>query len=186
MKAFSSMIGRRMVPRALYDVLAQDFANPLNRTRVPRLTLIVIRFGAHVHARRLRGVPRLLWRLADVLWVRIVMSAELQPSARIGPSLGLPHGGRGVSIAADVEVGANCAIYPYVTVGLDGRSAPPRLADGVMVATGARVLGDVTVGRGAKVGANSVVIRDIPPGATAFGVPARLLRQDGPGSERTD
>jgi serine O-acetyltransferase len=178
------VLDRRTNLTALRRTLAEDFANPLNRTWVPRLTLVVIRVGAHVHVRRMRGVLRLLWRIADVMWLGVAMSAEFPPSARIGPALGLPHGGRGVSLAPDTQIGANCTIYPFVTIGQDGRSAPPRLEDGVVVATGARVLGNVVVGSGAHVGANSVVIRDVPSGATAFGVPARLLRQDPAAPER--
>jgi serine O-acetyltransferase len=172
------VLGQRLELAALRRTLAQDFANPLNRTWVPRTTLVVIRVGAHLHDRELRGALSRLWRLADVLWLGVAMGAEFPPSAQIGPALGLPHGGRGVSIAAGAQIGADCTIYPFVTIGQDGREAPPRLDDGVIVATGARILGDVTVGARAHVGANSVVIRNVPAGATAFGVPARVLRQD--------
>jgi hypothetical protein len=123
------VLDRRTNLTALRRTLAEDFANPLNRTWVPRLTLVVIRVGAHVHVRRMRGVLRLLWRIADVTWLGVAMSAEFPPSARIGPALGLPHGGRGVSLAPDAQIGANCTIYPFVTIGQDGRSAPPRLED---------------------------------------------------------
>jgi serine O-acetyltransferase len=121
---------------------------------------------------------RLLWRLADTVYLRVVMGAEFPPSARIGPGLALPHAGRGVSIDPDARIGAHCMIFPFVTIGRDGRSASPCVGDDVSMGTGARILGPVTVGSGAHVGANSVVIRDVPAGATAFGVPARILRQE--------
>ena len=163
--------------QALVQILRDDFARPANVTGAQRLSLIVVRVGQHVHERRSGGFGRLLWRLADTVYLRVVMGAEFPPSVRIGPGLSLPHAGRGVSIDGDAGIGANCMIFPFVTIGRDGRSASPRLGDDIMVGTGARILGPVTVGSGAHVGANSVVIQDVPPGATAFGVPARILRQ---------
>jgi serine O-acetyltransferase len=178
MRGFGDVMGGWAAIGQLAQVLHDDFARPANRTHAQRLTLVIVRVGQLVHERRMRGVVRLLWRLADVIYLRIVMGAEFSPSARIGPGLAVPHAGRGVSIADDAVIGGNCMIFPFVTIGRDGRSASPCLEDDVTVGTGARILGPVTVGSRARVGANSVVIRDVPDGATAFGVPARNLRHE--------
>jgi serine O-acetyltransferase len=171
---------RRTELEELRRVLKADFGKRANRTRAQKLTLVVIRLGQHLDVHHRGGLPLFIWRVADVVYLRIVMGAEFPRTARIGPGLMVPHAGRGVSIAQDAVIGANCMIHPFVTIGRDERSAAPRLENGVMVATGARILGPVTVGDRARVGANSVVIRDVPAGATAFGVPARILRQDAP------
>lgn len=91
----------------------------------------------------------------------------------LGPGFFVQHG-----IATNVtarRVGANCWINQQVTVGWRDSTGCPILEDGVSVGAGARVLGPITVGRGSRIGANAVVVRDVPPGVTAVGVPARHL-----------
>ena len=78
-------------------------------------------------------------------------------------------------IVAARRVGANCWINQQVTIGFDRPGERPVLGDRVSVFAGAKVLGNVTVGDGARIGANAVVLEDVPPGHTAIGVPARLL-----------
>jgi serine O-acetyltransferase len=125
-------------------------------------------------------IGRLLWQPLD--------SLELNcPS--IGPGLVVAHG-YGAVLTAE-RVGANCTIHQQVTVGwrdvvqsghVQGPLRPPILADNVFLGTGAKILGGITVGKDVVVGANAVVIRDVPDGCTAVGVPARHLpaRQDAP------
>lgn len=93
--------------------------------------------------------------------------------SKIGPGLFIQHGF--ATIVAAREVGANCWINQQVTIGFDRPGARPVLGDNVAVYAGAKVLGDITVGDGARVGANAVVLHDVPPGATAVGIPARIL-----------
>lgn len=100
-------------------------------------------------------------------------------SSEIGPGLFIQHGF--ATIVAARRVGANCWINQQVTIGFDSPEDRPVLGDRVSVHAGAKVLGAVTVGDGARIGANAVVIKDVPPGATAVGVPARILA---PKSER--
>jgi serine O-acetyltransferase len=94
-------------------------------------------------------------------------------SSEIGPGLFIQHGF--ATIVAARSVGANCWINPQVTIGFDRPGDRPVIGDNVAVHAGAKVLGAVTVGDGARVGANAVVIADVPAGHTAVGVPARLL-----------
>jgi serine O-acetyltransferase len=91
----------------------------------------------------------------------------------IGPGLFVQHGF--ATIVAAARVGANCWINQQVTIGFDRPGARPVLGDGVSVHAGAKVLGAVTIGDGARIGANAVVLHDVPAGCTAVGVPARIL-----------
>ncbi len=94
-------------------------------------------------------------------------------TSEIGPGLFIQHGF--ATIVAARSIGANCWINQQVTIGFDRPEARPVLGDGVAVYAGAKVLGAVTIGDGASIGANAVVLHDVPAGCTAVGVPARIL-----------
>src|SRR5437016_6000792 len=108
---------------------------------------------------------------------RILTGIEIHPGATIGRRVFIDHG-MGVVIGETAEVGDDCTIYQGVTLGgtsLARKKRHPTLAAGVVVGAGAKVLGPFTVGAGAKIGSNSVVVKEVPPGATALGIPARIL-----------
>lgn len=101
---------------------------------------------------------------------------EIHPGARIGRRFFIDHG-MGVVIGETAEIGDDCMIYHGVTLG--GSSAEPvkrhpTLGNGVMVGAGAKILGPVHIGDGSQVGANAVVVHDVPAEATAVGIPARV------------
>lgn len=136
-------------------------------------------------SRRLLGVLRRYQRLRSRALARslvplyrfwsAVCGADIPLNAAIGGGLLLPHPS-GVVIHPDAVIGPNCLIFQQVTIGQGGRvPGAPRIGGHVDIGAGARVLGGITVGDHARVGANAVVLRDIPAGATAVGVPARLL-----------
>ena len=103
----------------------------------------------------------------------VVTGADIPLGCTIGGGLLLPHP-NGVVIHPDAQIGPNCLIFQQVTLG-GGRGGAPRLAGQVDVGAGAKLFGAITIGAHARVGANAVVLQDVPPGATAVGVPARLL-----------
>lgn len=108
-------------------------------------------------------------------WWSIVTGADVPLNCRLGGGLLMPHP-NGVVIHPDAEVGPNCLIFQQVTIGTRGGGAP-RIEGHVDIGAGAKIIGAVTVGCHAKIGANSVVLEDVPPGATAVGVPARIVRR---------
>lgn len=112
---------------------------------------------------------------------RFFTGIEIHPAARIGKRLFIDHG-MGVVIGETAEIGDDVTIYHGVTLGGTGKERGkrhPSIGNGVVIATGAKVLGNISVGAGAKIGANSVVLKDVPAGATVVGVPAKVVRIDG-------
>lgn len=103
-----------------------------------------------------------------------VSGADIPLNAQIGGGLLLPHP-NGVVIHPDARIGPNCLIFQQVTLGTRGDGRAPVLQGHVDVGAGAKLLGGITVGAHAVVGANAVVLADVPPGAVAVGIPAKIL-----------
>ncbi len=132
-----------------------------------------------IHALHRSGIPLLPRWLSNVN--RFFTGIEIHPNARIGRGFFIDHG-MGVVIGETAEVGDNCTIYQGVTLGgtsLARGKRHPTLGNNVTVGVGAAVLGAITIGDHAKIGGGSVVVRDVPPNATAVGVPARIVMKDG-------
>ena len=127
------------------------------------------------HALQQRGVaffPRLISQLA-----RFLTGIEIHPGATLGRGFFIDHG-MGVVIGETAEIGDWVMIYQGVTLGGTGKQTGkrhPTLEDNVVIGVGAIVLGDITIGAGARVGGGAVVVKDVPPHATAVGVPARVV-----------
>jgi serine O-acetyltransferase len=135
-------------------------------------------FRAVFYHRLHHGNPTgaLLGRLCAPIW-RIVPGLELDGTRLIGPGLFISHG-QGTVLSAE-RIGANLWVHHQVTIGWDYHSdRRPIIGDGVFIGAGAKIMGAITVGDGARIGANAVVVCDVPPGATAIGIPARI--QTGP------
>ncbi|MBB3221745.1 serine O-acetyltransferase [Pseudoduganella umbonata] len=111
---------------------------------------------------------------------RIVTGIEIHPGARIGRRVFIDHG-FGVVVGETAEIGDDCTIYQGVTLGgtslTPGKKRHPTLERGVIVGAGAQVLGGFTVGEYAKVGSNAVLLKPVPPGATAVGNPANIVQK---------
>jgi len=104
---------------------------------------------------------------------------EIHPGAKLGRRIFIDHGA-GVVIGETAEVGNNVVIYQGVTLGGTGKDTGkrhPTIEDDVMISAGAKVLGPFTVGQGSKIGAGSVVLKEVPPHSTVVGVPGRIVKQ---------
>lgn len=135
-------------------------------------------------ARRLRqrSVPLLPEALAVA--IRHLFSSHLPPEVDIGEGTRLGYGGMGVVIHRDAVIGRHCMVAQGVTIdaGAEGRRAP-RIGNHVRIGAGVYVSGDITIGDFAVLGANAVVLEDVPRASVVAGIPARVLRTD-PGLER--
>jgi serine O-acetyltransferase len=108
---------------------------------------------------------------------RFITGIEIHPGARIGNGLFIDHG-MGVVIGETAEIGDNVTIYHGVTLGGTGKDKGkrhPTIGDNVIIGAGVKVLGPIYVGSGAKIGANAVVLKDVPANATAVGIPAKMI-----------
>src|SRR5437667_5666537 len=141
------------------------------------------------------GFHALVWhRLAHWLWQRgwllagrfashigrVLTGIEIHPGARVGRRVFIDHG-MGVVIGETAELGDDCTLYHGVTLGgtsWNKGKRHPTLGQGVVIGAGAKVLGPIVVGEGAKIGSNAVVVKDVPPGATALGMPARVILEE--------
>jgi serine O-acetyltransferase len=126
-----------------------------------------------------RGPWAGLARRAAVLRHRFwsaVTGAEIPLNSRIAGGLLIPHP-NGIVIHPDAEIGPNCLLLQQVTLGHGTRPGLPRLGGHVDIGAGAKVLGGVSIGDHARIGANAVVLSDIPAGATAVGIPARVIQR---------
>ena len=159
------------------SIIARD---PAARSR-----LEVILCYPGLHAIWLHRIAHLLWHLGLKLLARIVSHTarfitgiEIHPAVIVGKRVFIDHG-LGVVIGETAEIGDGCTIYQGVTLGSTsfdkGCKRHPTLGRDVVVSAGAKVLGNLFVGDGAKIGANAVVIQMVPAGATAVGVPARII-----------
>ncbi|HEX8075207.1 MAG TPA: serine O-acetyltransferase [Thermoleophilaceae bacterium] len=131
------------------------------------------------HALHDGGIPLLPHVLANLS--RVVTGVEIHPAARVGDALFIDHGA-GVVIGETAEIGDNVTLYQGVTLGGTGFARGkrhPTVEDDVTIGSGAKLLGPIRVGRAAKVGANSVVIHDVPANSTVVGNPGHPVRVEG-------
>ena len=174
---------RKTVGEIKYDVAAI-------RDRDPAATsdLEVMLLYSGFHARTMHRAAHALYKKGHKLPARaisqfskFVTGIEIHPGAKIGKGLVIDHGS-GVVIGETAEIGDNCTLYQGVTLGGTGKDTGkrhPTLGNNVMVGSGAKVLGPFSVGDGAKIASNAVVLEQVPENATAVGVPARVVRING-------
>src|SRR6202162_4827138 len=116
-------------------------------------------------------------------WGRWLTGIEIHPGATIGRRVFIDHG-MGVVIGETAEIGDDCTLYHGVTLGgtsWNKGKRHPTLGNGVVLGAGAKILGPITVGDGARVGSNAVVVKDVTPGATAIGIPAHIVEKEAGG-----
>ena len=174
------------------DLTAAQERDPAARS-VPRSEILLTYGGVQAvlshrvaHALHDAGVPVLPRLLANA--TRVGTGVEIHPAARVGDSLFIDHGA-GVVIGETAEIGRNVTLYQGVTLGGTGfqrGKRHPTVGDDVVIGSGAKLLGPIEVGARAKIGANSVVVHDVPANSTVVGNPGHPVRVDGKRPEGPD
>lgn len=171
----------------MFESIREDIASVFERDPAARSTWEVLTCYPGIHARILHRVAHRLWRWR-LYWLarfishvtRWLTGIEIHPGAIIGRRFFIDHG-MGVVIGETAEIGDDVTLYHGVTLGgtswKEGKRHPT-LGNGVIVGAGAKILGPIHIGDYAKIGSNAVVVKDVPAGATAAGIPARILDQE--------
>ena len=171
-----------------FNRIIEDLDNALSHDPAARNRLEVALAYPGVHAVWGHRISHFLWNRGLKLIARIhsnlVRSAtgiEIHPGATIGRRVFIDHG-MGVVIGETAIIEDDCTLYHGVTLGgtsWNKGKRHPTLKQGVVVGAGAKILGPITIGRGAKIGSNAVVVKDVPAKATAVGIPARIVEEEG-------
>jgi serine O-acetyltransferase len=168
----------------MFDRIREDIRCVFERDPAARTTWEVITCYPGFHARLLHRLSHRLWRW-NLKWLgrftshiaRWLTGIEIHPGAVIGRRFFIDHG-MGVVIDETAEIGDDVTLYHGVTLGgttWHRGKRHPTLGNGVVAGAGAKMLGPIHIGDNAKVGSNAVVVRDVPAGSTAVGIPARII-----------
>lgn len=172
----------------MFEWFRRDVRAALERDPAARNRLEIVLCYPGVHAVWAHRVAHWFWQQGLLTFARFLShlgrfltGIEIHPGAKIGPGLFIDHG-MGVVMGETTELGENVTLYQGVTLGgtsLSKGKRHPTLRDNVVVGTGAAVLGPITIGEGSRIGAGSVVVRDVPPNSVVVGIPGRVIFRDG-------
>lgn len=168
----------------MFERLREDIQSVFHRDPAARNAFEVLTCYPGMHAIWLHRAAHCLWQ-KDWKWLARLVSnfgrwltgIEIHPGAKVGRRFFIDHG-MGIVIGETAEIGDDVTLYQGVTLGgtsWNKGKRHPTLEDGVVVGAGAKVLGPFTVGAGAKIGSNAVVTKAVPAGATAVGIPGRII-----------
>ncbi len=171
-----------------FQGLREDVESILERDPAARSWLEVLLCYTGLHAIWIHRFNHWLWQHHFVLlprWIsqfaRIITGVEIHPGAQIGRRLFIDHG-MGVVIGETAVVGDDVTLYQGVTLGGTGKEKAkrhPTVGNGVVAGSGAKLLGNIRIGDNCRIGANSVVLRDVPPDSTVVGVPGHIVFRNG-------
>lgn len=172
----------------MFQTFKNDVDVVLERDPAARNRIEVILTYSGVHAIWAHRISHWLWKKHLYFFARFLSQVsrfftgiEIHPGAQIGQQLFIDHG-MGVVIGETCEIGDGVTIFQGVTLGGTGKEKGkrhPTLEDHVLVASGAKVLGSMRIGKNSRIGAGSVVLKEVPPNSTVVGIPGRIVVQDG-------
>ena len=168
----------------MFARLKEEIAVVFERDPAARNTWEILTCYPGFHALLFHRLAHWLWE-TGLKWLarftshfgRWLTGIEIHPGAKIGRRFFIDHG-MGVVIGETAEIGDDCTLYHGVTLGgtsWNKGKRHPTLGNGVVIGAGAKILGPITIGAGARIGSNAVVVKEVPPGATAIGIPAHVV-----------
>jgi serine O-acetyltransferase len=180
---------------SLFSSIRKDIRSVFEHDPAALNTLEVLLAYPGFHARQFHRLAHRLWlwrvpilpRLISH-WGRFWTGIEIHPGAKIGEGFFIDHG-MGVVIGETAEIGDNVLLYQGVTLGgtsLQKVKRHPTLGNDVVVGVGAKIIGNITIGDGSKIGAGSVVVDSVPPHATVVGVPGRIVAIRNPDTDTVE
>lgn len=175
----------------MLDALRRDVATVRERDPAARSAAEVVLCYPGLHAVWGHRVAHRMWRAEHRLAARVLAgvmrawtSVDIHPAAVVGSGLFIDHA-LGVVVGETAEIGTDVTIYQGVTLGgtaLEAGKRHPTVGDRVTIGAGAKVLGPITIGNGSRIGANAVVVRDVPPDSVVVGVPGQVIARSRPRS----
>jgi serine O-acetyltransferase len=172
--------------KIMFSRIKEDIKSVFDRDPAARNTIEVLTNYPGMHAIWIHRLSHKLWKNNWRLLARSISTfsrwltgVEIHPGATLGRRFFIDHG-MGIVIGETAEIGNDVTLYHGVTLGGTSWNAGkrhPTLEDNVVIGAGAQVLGPITIGKGGKVGSNSVVVKDLPANATAVGIPARIVNE---------
>jgi serine O-acetyltransferase len=173
---------------AMFKMMREDIEVVFEQDPAARSYLEVILTYSGLHAIWAHRLAHALFKRKLFFLARVVSQIsrfftgiEIHPGAKIGRRFFIDHG-MGVVIGETCEIGDNVTVFQGVTLGGTGKEKGkrhPTIKDNALIATGAKVLGSITIGENSKIGAGSVVLKEVPPNSTVVGVPGRVVIRDG-------
>lgn len=167
----------------MFNTIKNDIKIVFDRDPAARNSIEILMVCPGLHAILLHRLTHWLWQKKLQLLARLLAHAsrfltgiEIHPAAVIGQGFFIDHG-MGIVIGETSEIGDNCSIYHGVTLGgtsWNKGKRHPTLADNVVIGAGAKLLGPITIGEGAHVGSNAVVVKNVPSGSTVVGIPGHI------------
>ncbi len=169
-------------------IFSEEIKSAQDRDPAAKGNVQIIFLSSGLHAIVVYRLSHLLWKQGIPFFPRLVSQLgrfltgiEIHPGAEIGRGLFIDHG-MGVVVGETAIIGNNVTLFQGVTLGGTGKETGkrhPTLGDHIVVGAGAKILGNITIGSNSYIGANAVVLKDVPPNTTVVGVPGHVTKQDG-------
>jgi len=145
-----------------------------------KFVIFIFRLGNFIHFeiswKPFRIAFLIPYKILNFIFIRCICNADVSHKCRVGVGLSLPHGWNGIVIHEEAVIGINVTIFHQVTIGKNpGSHGAPVIEDNVFIGVGAKIIGNVKLGSNSKVGANTTVVKDVPPFTTIVGAPSKII-----------